>query len=121
MKPKYIIYLLLFCLFLVFLYLQRNTNEELCVKRQSDFNSDSFKGEVTKLFIDSTNHMYQSLLISTSNDTISRSLFGVNSMRELFSNTSPGDTIIKKEGENFICIKRKGEIVRYKVDLKCDG
>lgn len=121
MKSKSVIYVLLFCLFLVFLYLQRNTNEELCLKRQSEFNSDSFKGEVVKLFIDSTNHMYQSLLIATtSTDTISRSLFGVNTMRELFSNTSPGDTIIKNEGENVIYVRSKGDVARYEVDLKCD-
>ena len=73
------------------------------------------------MFIDSTNHMYQSLLIaSSSNDTIYRSLFGVNTMRELFSNTSPGDTIIKNKGENVIYIKSQDGVAQYEVDLACE-
>ncbi|MGY6561484.1 MAG: hypothetical protein ACXITV_05210 [Luteibaculaceae bacterium] len=119
MSRKLVTYIFLFIVFLLFLYIQRNFDKDLCEQRQESFNSDYFEGILLEPYIDSTNHMYQSLKIRTSTDTIYRALLPINPMRTLFSKVVIGDSIIKKKGDDSILLKRGHLIFKYDVKLNC--
>lgn len=120
-SKKYIFYGVTLILFVIFLIIQGNANRDLCLRQQENFSNKSYSGIVRKLFLDDKNHQAMSLEIQYNDSSFTIWLFGIQSMRELFSNTSFGDTIIKNEGENVIYVRSKGEITRYEVDLKCDN
>lgn len=107
-------------LFVIFLIIQGNPNRDLCLRQQEEFNIEAYHGIVNRLFIDGKNHRAMSLEILHNDSSFTKWLFGNQSMRALFSNTSPGDTIIKNAGENVIYVRSQGEVVRYEVDLKCN-
>jgi len=121
MRFKLLKYLIFLLIFLVLLYFQKDTRKEWCYNTQLRFNSDFYEGIITKQFLDSSNHMYMSFQIKTKDDTIIRSLLGTNLMRELFSVSAIGDSIIKNHGENIIIIKRNGKTYSYVGDLNCDN
>lgn len=120
-SKKYILYGMSIIIFVIFLIIQGNPNRDLCLRQQEEFSNESYSGIVNKLFLDDKNHRAMSLEIRHNDSSFTKWLFGIQSMRELFSNTSPGDTIVKNEGENVIYIKSKDGVARYEIDLECDG
>jgi hypothetical protein len=117
---KYIFYGVALILFVIFLIIQGNPNRDLCLRQQEEFNNEDYRGIVNRLFLDDKNHRALSLEILHNDSSFTKWLFGIKSMTALFSNTSPGDTIIKKKGENVIYIKSQDGVAQYEVDLACE-
>lgn len=120
LTPKKLFYLISFVILIpLIIYHGKRSNKAFCEERRSDLYKRDFKGIVIRKYLDSLNHMYETIEIQGSTDTINEWLYSGREMETLYSQLERGDSLIKEEGTNVYIRKSGNNRSVYRIVIKC--
>ena len=102
------------------IYHGKRSNKAICEERKTDLYNRDFKGVVIGKYLDSLNHMYETIELRVSTDTISEWLYSGKEMKNLYSILQHGDSLIKEQGTNVYLRKSGVEKSEFEVIIDCD-
>jgi len=85
---------------------------------QEYFDQREWNGTVTDKYLDSKNHNYETLKLSSNTQTIEVQDL-VTDWNNSYNSIQVGDTLIKRIGDNFVTVYRTGQEKRLIVDCGC--
>jgi len=95
-----------------------NTSSNTQCLKQKEVSNEFINGEISKVYLDSTHHNYETIEIIVNGET-RKNYFLLFEKSGLFSQLLPGDSIIKKEKSLEVSIIRDHETKKWTLDYGC--
>lgn len=121
LTPKNLYLLISFVILIpLVIYHGNRSNKAFCEQSKADLYSRDFKGVVIRKYLDSLNHMCETIELQGSTDTINEWLYSGEEMDALYSRLEHGDSLIKEKGTNVYIRKSGNEKSAYRAVINCD-